>query len=238
MAETTSTFYKEAAEYWAKVPATVDGILGGFGSVSDLDIEGSNAFLNYLFSLKHAPATKLALDCGAGIGRVTKNLLVKYFDKVELVEQDGKFVAKARQLLSDNPKIGKIYQKSLQNFVPTRLYDVIWCQWVIGHLKDYDLVDFLKRCSDALSETGVIVIKDNITTSKELEFDEEDSSVTRPYELMMLIFDRAELTVIKECHQTNFPDDLYDVYMFALVPKSTSLHRGFRTQPIPAEPRM
>lgn len=238
MAETQSAFYKEAAAYWEKVPATIDGILGGFGSVSDLDLEGSNAFLNCLFDMKHAPATRHALDCGAGIGRVTKNLLIKYFDKVDLVEQDGKFIAKAKQLLSDNRKIGKIYQSSLLNFVPTRLYDVIWCQWVIGHLKDYDLVDFLKRCSDALSETGVIVIKENITTSMELEFDDEDSSVTRPYELMMLIFDKAELNVIKECHQTNFPDDLYDVYMFALVPKTMPLHRGFLAQPIPAELRM
>ena len=35
----------------------------------------------------------------------------------------------------------------LQNFTPSQeAYDVIWIQWVLGHLTDDDLVAFLKRC--------------------------------------------------------------------------------------------
>jgi hypothetical protein len=35
----------------------------------------------------------------------------------------------------------------LQNFTPSQeAYDVIWIQWVLGHLTDDDLVGFLKRC--------------------------------------------------------------------------------------------
>lgn len=42
-------FYTDAAKYWEKVPATVDGMLGGFGFISKTDIEGSQNFLESLF---------------------------------------------------------------------------------------------------------------------------------------------------------------------------------------------
>lgn len=39
------------------------------------------------------------------------------------------------------------FKKGLQKFTPeTNVYDVIWVQWVLGHLTDEDLVSFLKRC--------------------------------------------------------------------------------------------
>ena len=35
----------------------------------------------------------------------------------------------------------------LQKFKPEEhVYDIIWIQWVIGHLTDEDLIAFLKRC--------------------------------------------------------------------------------------------
>lgn len=42
-------FYEDAAQYWSQVPATVDGMLGGYGFISKVDIQGSNQFLKQLF---------------------------------------------------------------------------------------------------------------------------------------------------------------------------------------------
>ncbi|CAH2096272.1 unnamed protein product [Euphydryas editha] len=213
-------FYKKAAKYWANVPATIDGVLGGYGHVSDIDIEGSKLFLNHILSLANPPNTKLALDCGAGIGRVSRNLLIPYFKKVDLVEQDEKFISTAKQLLGeDNTKLGTLYKIGLHNFKPEKEYDVIWCQWVLGHLTDYDLIDFLERCGKALTKNGVIIIKENISSSEEIEFDEDDYSVTRSYGLMMNIFEEANLNLKTTDIQTGFPDGLYPVHMFALTPK-------------------
>ena len=39
------------------------------------------------------------LDCGAGIGRITKNLLLPLFDVVDMVEQNAGFLEKAREYL-------------------------------------------------------------------------------------------------------------------------------------------
>lgn len=216
---TEKQFYKKAADYWASVPPTIDGILGGFGHISDVDLDGSRAFLQRVFCLDRPPSRKLVLDCGAGIGRVTKGILIHNFQKVDMVEQDERFINTARKSIGeDNAKLGSIYKIGLQNFKPQKKYDVIWCQWVLGHLNDYDLLAFLERCNEALTETGLIIIKENMTTTDELEYDEDDSSVTRPMKLMQAIFDEAQLRIIIHEIQTGFPDDIYPVHMYALVP--------------------
>lgn len=146
-------FYEDAAQYWQKIPATVDGMLGGFGYISQTDIQGSKTFLNQIFRMPDAPSKAYAVDCGAGIGRITKNLLVHVFERVDLVEQNAAFLEKARQFIgtSHKEKLGELYAVGLQNFVPADAkYDVIWCQWVMGHLKDDDFIEFLHRCKYVL----------------------------------------------------------------------------------------
>ena len=56
MSEPTETIdakisYKQAADYWSNVDPTVDGMLGGFGKISQIDIEGSSKFLKALFKV-------------------------------------------------------------------------------------------------------------------------------------------------------------------------------------------
>ncbi|KAJ0018810.1 hypothetical protein Pint_11368 [Pistacia integerrima] len=69
------------------VEASVDGVLGGFGKVNDVDIKGSEAFLQTLFFERFNNAARtqhlVALDCGSGIGRITKNLLIRHFNEVK-----------------------------------------------------------------------------------------------------------------------------------------------------------
>ena len=43
--------YKKAADYWQSVDPTVDGMLGGFGKISAIDIDGSKKFLKFLFKV-------------------------------------------------------------------------------------------------------------------------------------------------------------------------------------------
>lgn len=150
MSETTeSKFYTKAAQYWSQVPATVNGMLGGFGHISQVDIRTSKMFLRQLLASKAPPGQKYALDCGAGIGRITKFLLTDMFDKVDLVEQNPDFLETAKKYFGAQleHKIGEYYPVGLQDFDPeANKYDVIWIQWVLGHLTDKDFISFLKRC--------------------------------------------------------------------------------------------
>lgn len=144
--------YESAQKYWSDIPATVDGVLGGFGFISDIDIEGSRIFLESLLSCNKAPCTDLALDCGAGIGRITKNLLLPYFQLVDVVEPDSKFIKTIKNYVGEHQsKIDTLYEVGLQDFNPVKRYDVIWNQWVLGYLLDQDLIAYLKRCRYILS---------------------------------------------------------------------------------------
>lgn len=64
--------------------------------------------------LKDPPGDEYALDCGSGIGRITKNLLVKHFKCVDLVEQNSKFLDAAKAFLEDcSSHIGEFYSSGL-----------------------------------------------------------------------------------------------------------------------------
>ncbi|XP_076666559.1 N-terminal methyltransferase [Andrena cerasifolii] len=213
-------FYTAAAKYWEHIPPTVDGMLGGFGFISQTDVKGSTIFLKALFESNNPPSRTFALDCGAGIGRITKNLLLNHFKHVDLVEQNTRFLEVAKTCLRNySTRIGAYYSIGLQNFCfTTKKYDVVWCQWVLGHLKDEHLIQFLRNSSSGLRPNGLIVIKENVTSTKNIEVDAKDSSVTRPLCEYYRIFEESNLVCIKEEQQHKFPRGLYPVYMFALKP--------------------
>lgn len=147
--EESDTFYTDAVKYWSEIPPTVDGMLGGFAHISQTDIYGSRLFLKQILRERSPPGRTRAVDCGAGIGRIAKHLLSHFFETVDLVEQNPTFLEHAVSYLEPiyKTKIGSFYPIGLQNFEPNEnTYDVIWIQWVSGHLTDSDFVSFLQKC--------------------------------------------------------------------------------------------
>lgn len=171
-----------------------------------------------------------ALDVGAGVGRVTSDVLLHLVSDVVLVEPVSKFVEEAhrRGVASENgtlvPDSSHAIWKGIQSkdksvtfvqgtlqaldpasplsgegskllgrvgYVPAEddidsRFDVIWCQWCLGHLNDEDLVPFFRRCRAALRDRGksLIIVKENLCQDGEngsarVSFDESDSSLTR-----------------------------------------------------------
>lgn len=78
----------------------------------------------------------------------------------------------------------------------------------------------LNFCRLGLRSNGILVVKENITSSNNLEMDKEDSSITRSMKTLQSLFDKADLICVKEQQQTKFPSGLYPVYMFALRPRN------------------
>nr|XP_029116948.1 alpha N-terminal protein methyltransferase 1 isoform X2 [Elaeis guineensis] len=95
-------WYRKGIAYWQAVEASVDGVLGGYGHVNEADVKGSAAFLNTLLPNRFGTERRhlVALDCGSGIGRVTKNLLLRFFNEVDLVEPVSHFLESARENLA------------------------------------------------------------------------------------------------------------------------------------------
>jgi len=86
---------------------------------------------------------------------------------------------------------------------------------VIIYLSDDHFVEFFKKCKNALTENGIIVVKDNVL-HKGFCLDTEDSSVTRSDQHLKLLFEASGLKLIKEEQQKNFPSSLFPVKMYAL----------------------
>ncbi|GAA5979204.1 hypothetical protein JCM11641_008461 [Rhodosporidiobolus odoratus] len=146
--------FEAGVAYWANTEASVNGVLGGYGEstpVPRLDATASRLLILSLLpqlstiTPPHLPLLPAgdsprpprpfrALDCGAGIGRVTSTVLLPLFDMVDLVEPVPSFVSRAKDnaLLGkegwaalhpdekgDAPKKGvRIWQAGLQHFDP------------------------------------------------------------------------------------------------------------------------
>ncbi|KAG6005772.1 hypothetical protein E4U54_000280 [Claviceps lovelessii] len=215
--------------YWNNVSADEDGMLGGvpswegFESISRIDLQGSRTFLARLgIGTKHdRQRVGRAVDAGAGIGRITKGLLLDVCDQVDIIEPVSKFT----DTLQGHARIGTIFNVGLQDWHPhpEAKYDIIWTQWCLGHLRDNEVVTYLQACKLALRpESGVIVVKENLSTSGRDLFDETDSSVTREDSKFRSLFERAGLRLVRTDEQRGLPEvppvRLFPVRMYALKP--------------------
>ena len=215
-----------AIKYWNGIAPNVNGMLGGFPQISRIDLRGSANFLTKLrrlFPSIGQAQLERGVDCGAGIGRVTDGFLSNVCTVVDIVEPVEKFVQEVRNgRLSAEGKIGDIYTVGLESWVPAKKYDLIWNQWCVGHLTDDQLVEYLKRCKEALTENGLVVIKENLSTDPDKQdvFDEVDSSVTRTDEKFRILIKRAGLNLLRSEEQIGFPKSLglLPVRFYALRP--------------------
>ena len=158
--------------YWDRQEASYDGVLGGHGHVSDADIRESRAFLRAALGPERFDAAEAACgsggsaaaasppglaltaaDCGAGVGRVSEELLLRVCAVVDLVEPSETMIEGARRRLllsSGSPgggekkkkkpwggEPGQFLRVGLQGFEPAAgRYDVIWVQWAMLYLTD------------------------------------------------------------------------------------------------------
>lgn len=238
VATTAKMWYNKSEAYWDTQSASVEGMLGGLDALHSRDVSASSKFLSSIPNLSHRWR---ALDVGAGIGRVSKHLLLPNFDVVDMLEQSTVYVKESFSFLEDakvdpdSPrKLGKIGRRivcGMQEFNSAGItgrdgvftgsledeYDIIWIQWCVIYLTDADFVAFMEQCVKALKQGGAIVLKDNVARSGFL-VDKVDSSVMRSDRYMRSLFDQAGVQVVKHAKQTDFPKDIYPVRMYALRP--------------------
>lgn len=161
-------WYNKAVQYWDKQEASYDGVLGGFGFVSEADVHDSEQFLHkvlpgqptstvdhllyttgngqlpqacvcyttthmrrwyvvcvHAVALHHAH-TPLHPDCGAGVGRITQELLLRHFSTVDLVEPSAHLLQQAQANVTAaagtafprEHALGAVHQCGLQQFSP------------------------------------------------------------------------------------------------------------------------
>nr|CCD12969.1 unnamed protein product [Trypanosoma congolense IL3000] len=207
-----SGWYGKSLQYWEAAPTTISGVLGGMDHIHDVDIRDSRDFIHSLPDR----GTHRALDCGAGIGRITKSLLCSMYDITDLLEPVKNMIEKAREELKGLP-VGEFILSSMEKAkLPEKTYDLIVIQWAAIYLTDADFVAFLAHCKQALTSKGYIFFKENCTCDDKFIVDKEDSSLTRSDKHYKRIFSAAGVEVVKEAMQSDWPEDLLKVKMYAL----------------------
>ena len=210
-------WYGKAITYWGNTPATNSGVLGGLDHTNDCDLKESAEFIA---SLPPTVGRTRALDCGAGIGRISKALLMPLFEKVDILEPLAHMVAQAQKEL-DPAKLGRVFLTSMEKAeLPTAEYDLIVIQWAAMYLTDAHFIAFLQQCRRALRPGGVVYVKENNANEGVFHVDKSDSSLTRSDSHHRRIFEAAGLRVAFEAKQKDWPDELCDVRMYGLVPAS------------------
>lgn len=239
----TSINIDHSLTYWNNTSSDDNGMLGGYPQTSRIDLQGSSNFLTKLrrgkptSSKQLLPPLERVADCGAGIGRITKGLLLGVARKVDIVEPvkkftdelvkglgNGEYTGDGDALTDDKGQVGEVINLGLQDWIPApKSYDLIWNQWCLGHLTDSQLILYLQRCKEGLKEgeQSWIVVKENLSTDRKGNdiFDEEDSSVTRSDEKFLKLFKGAGLRVLATEVQRGMPRELFPVRVYALRPE-------------------
>lgn len=253
--------------YWQSISPDVSGMLGGYPQVSRIDVQFSRNFLHKLRRMyKKSPESNLStsssvskpssgattskrysfnhvLEPGAGIGRVTLNLLAPLCAKIDIIEPIQKFtdvITAPESPLVQGDQLCRVWNLPLQEWTAHSKpaytspsaesldlkyelkYDLIYHQWCLNHLTLPSLVAHFKSLIPLLSPDGWIIVKENLSTDPFGEdiFDEVDSSVTRSDANWRTAYQEAGLKVVRTELQTGFAKDmgLYPVRMYALRP--------------------
>ena len=208
----------EQQAYWAQQTTDDNGMLGGYPQVSRVDVQFSLTFLRKL-RRTHPPSGKNAdagdpkakymfrrcLESGAGIGRVTVNLLAPLCETIDIIEPMEIFTAvltAPEAPLVKSRQLRRVYNVPLQDWTAeskpsyqrdepqqqngTELgkegqYDLIFNQWCLNYLSNPHLIRYFRSLIPLLAPDGWIIVKENISTAAAGAdtWWEEDSSVTR-----------------------------------------------------------
>ena len=216
-------WYNQAADYYEEnCPETLDGVLGGFASITDVDLEGSKRFLDTVVLKRDNLnwSDGAGCECGAGIGRVSKGLLLRLgVRSCDLVESSARLLSVAPGYIGD-PEASRCRYicDSLQRWEPPKnTYTIIWIQWVLVYLTDIDIIKFLTRCGEALKSNGVICLKENTCEGELFVLDKDDASVTRSVPFLLKLIEAAGLIVVHQETQLDFPDEIFAVPMIAIA---------------------
>lgn len=76
------------------------------------------------------------LDVGAGIGRVSEQLLLDYFERCCILESDTRYQEHCRKVLGD--RLHRVYGMRMQEFTCNGedCFDLLWIQWVAMYASD------------------------------------------------------------------------------------------------------
>eukprot|EP00475_Leptophrys_vorax_P005452 TRINITY_DN13294_c0_g1_i6.p1 TRINITY_DN13294_c0_g1~~TRINITY_DN13294_c0_g1_i6.p1 ORF type:complete len:183 (+),score=42.70 TRINITY_DN13294_c0_g1_i6:422-970(+) len=164
------------------------------------------------------------LDVGAGVGRVTRDLLSKYFQTIDLLDPSPRLLAQAEENLAHlNSQVRNFYTLEAKDFTFEGLqYDCVWIQWVSGYIPDFELKGFLIGAKDSLKDrNSFIVLKDNLSNFEQYFVSSNDFNTVRTeWQYLSLIHESGLEVIFRQISPLS--DDLFPVVAYVLQPGPNS----------------
>jgi protein N-terminal methyltransferase len=211
-------FENKSENFWMNRTANIDAMCG-VGELNEEDLAHSKQIFEKLNLNKKISRV---LDVGAGIGRITFNVLYDRCEKIDMVDINKKFLESAliKEKEMKGNKIEKIYSQKIQDFKFEYSYDLIFVQWVLEYLKEENFIKFLSNVVVNLKDDGFLIIKENVNLSDDrIIYIEEEGSLIRPpkffengFKKVGLIVKNDELVVYK-----SIKEEIYDVKCWVLT---------------------
>jgi SAM-dependent methyltransferase len=169
---------------------------------------------HYYYSAHHA------IDAGAGVGRITKHILLKRYDSVQLIEADPGWSMHSRHYLGRKRSnkctftCARLEELDCTLEASSRAADLVWLQWTLQYMTDRDAVRILQTLAARLvNGTGFLIVKENRpyggTRMDRFQMETPDCSgrydITRTNDHHRFLFQRAGLVVdrVEENVETN-----------------------------------
>ena len=210
---------QKAIVYWETTPTTYDKAAGTYAEGQAIEIEDSFKTLSYLKEHLNVSFGRAA-DCGAGVGRVSTNLLTKKFKTVDLFERSHQNLAFAKKSLAGNPHVGEFVLGDLKQVEFDHKYDVIWVQLVSGFFDDDQFVAFYKKCARSLTPNGVVVFKDyTVLGHQGMLISLHQTAVVRSEKYHRLLFEYADLDILYRSNTLEEPENTQSIMTFVLRPR-------------------
>mmetsp|Transcript_11883 Transcript_11883/g.16866 ORF Transcript_11883/g.16866 Transcript_11883/m.16866 type:complete len:298 (+) Transcript_11883:97-990(+) len=214
-------FYRANELYWAtggyNGSNDDEAMIGDNGGIADGE-DGLDFLDRYLASNKSNVVSGCkprrfdhAVDLGAGVGRLTKSVLLKRYNEVRLVEGDEGWSKRSRVYLGrkraarcsfTHQRLDNLTKREVQYWEPA---DLMWIQWTLQYLIDADVISCLRILSSGLREgSGILIVKENrpYGTQREDRFkmdtpggEHERYDITRNDSHHRLLFQKAGLKV-------------------------------------------
>ncbi len=212
-------FYAANDAWWAN---------GGYGGSTDdaamigddesaADVADSCRFLDGLLVRHPRAGRRAALDAAAGVGRVTKHVLLRRYESVHLVEACEEWSKQSRRYLGNKRCQACTFTRArLESYSPRACsYDLVWLQWALQYLTDADAVSALRHLAAALRPSGLLVLKENRpyggASERRFQLDTPEGEhgrydITRPDVHHRHLFSMAHLDVVEceRCEETNY----------------------------------
>ena len=106
------------------------------------------------------------LDVACGTGLLSQHEVFWDFQKVDMFDEKEDNINEIKKWSDSDPTIDKVDVAKMEKYIFEAKYSLIVMNWCTGYLDNEPLVEFLKKCKDALGSNkwpfGCLIVLDNI----------------------------------------------------------------------------